>query len=115
VHWPRRNLAPMPLRGTCRWSVLPAYICMLRTNRDGADIQSRMFAPLYGVPEDPATGSANVALIGLLAQLCSEPDLHLEKTIGQGIEMGWPSRLIASAHKSAGTVTRPTLAAHACR
>ena len=35
----------------------------------GADIQSRMFAPLFGVPEDPATGSANVhpdarALVG---------------------------------------------------
>jgi trans-2,3-dihydro-3-hydroxyanthranilate isomerase len=75
------------------------------TSRDGADIQSRMFAPLYGVPEDPATGSANVALIGLLAQLRSEPDLHLEKTIRQGIEMGRPSRLTASAHKNAGTVT----------
>jgi trans-2,3-dihydro-3-hydroxyanthranilate isomerase len=71
----------------------------------GADIQSRMFAPLYGVPEDPATGSANVALIGLLAQLRSELDLHLEKTITQGIEMGRPSRLTASAHKSAGRVT----------
>jgi trans-2,3-dihydro-3-hydroxyanthranilate isomerase len=64
-----------------------------------------MFAPLYGVPEDPATGSANVALIGLLAQLRSEPDLRLEKTITQGIEMGRPSRLAASADKSAGTVT----------
>jgi trans-2,3-dihydro-3-hydroxyanthranilate isomerase len=72
---------------------------------DGADIQSRMFAPLYGVPEDPATGSANVALIGLLAHLHSEADLHLEKTIRQGIEMGRPSRLMASADKSAGRVT----------
>ena len=48
---------------------------------DGADIQSRMFAPLYGVPEDPATGSANVALIGLLAHLHPEADLRLTKTI----------------------------------
>ena len=31
---------------------------------EGADFQSRMFAPLHGVFEDPATGSANVALIG---------------------------------------------------
>jgi trans-2,3-dihydro-3-hydroxyanthranilate isomerase len=77
----------------------------VQTGRNGADIQSRMFAPLYGVPEDPATGSANVALIGLLAQLRSEPDLRLEKTITQGIEMGRPSRLAASAVKSAGTVT----------
>jgi len=75
------------------------------TSHDSADIQSRMFAPLYGVPEDPATGSANVALIGLLAQLRSEPDLHLEKVIRQGIEMGRPSRLMASSHKSAGTLS----------
>jgi len=78
------------------------YVC---NSSDGADIQSRMFAPLYGVPEDPATGSANVALIGLLAHLHPEADLRLTKTIRQGIEMGRPSWLIASADKSAGRVT----------
>ncbi len=77
----------------------------VHTGRDGIDIQSRMFAPLHGVPEDPATGSANVALIGLLAQLRPEPDLRLEKIIAQGIEMGRPSRLEALAEKSAGKVT----------
>jgi len=34
-----------------------------------------MFAPLYGIPEDPATGSGNVALAGLLASLRREPDV----------------------------------------
>ena len=34
---------------------------------DEFDIRARMFAPLDGVPEDPATGSANCALAGLLA------------------------------------------------
>ena len=75
-------------------------------DRDGFDIQSRMFAPLAGVPEDPATGSANVALIGLLAQLRPERDLRLQKTIVQGIEMGRPSRLEALAEKSEGKVVR---------
>ena len=42
---------------------------------DDVDIQARMFAPLYGVPEDPATGSANVTLVGLLASLRGERDL----------------------------------------
>jgi trans-2,3-dihydro-3-hydroxyanthranilate isomerase len=74
--------------------------------RDGIDIQSRMFAPLAGVPEDPATGSANVALIGLLAKLRPEPDLRLQKTIAQGVEMGRPSRLEALAEKSAGKVVQ---------
>ena len=77
----------------------------VRDSSDGADIQSRMFAPLYGVPEDHATGSANVASIGLLAHLHPEADLRFEKTIRQGIEMGRPSLLMATADKSAGRVT----------
>jgi trans-2,3-dihydro-3-hydroxyanthranilate isomerase len=71
----------------------------------GVEIQSRMFAPLFGVPEDPATGSANVALIGLLAQLRPEPDLVLSRVIGQGFDMGRPSILNAAAEKKAGTVS----------
>ena len=70
----------------------------------GVEIQSRMFAPLYGVPEDPATGSANITLIGLLAHNAKEKDLVLSKTIGQGFDMGRPSILQASAEKKAGKV-----------
>lgn len=77
----------------------------VHTGRDGVDIQSRMFAPLHGVPEDPATGSANVTLIGLLAHLRPEPNLRLQKVIAQGIEMGRPSRLETLAEKSNGKVT----------
>jgi trans-2,3-dihydro-3-hydroxyanthranilate isomerase len=69
------------------------------------DIRARMFAPHHGIPEDPATGSANVALIGLLAKLRPEPDLQLSKTIAQGVEMGRPSLLYAEAEKSGGAVT----------
>ncbi|MBV8120743.1 MAG: PhzF family phenazine biosynthesis protein, partial [Alphaproteobacteria bacterium] len=72
----------------------------------GVDIRARMFAPLHGVPEDPATGSANVALAGLLASLHPEPDLNLELRIAQGIEMGRPSLLEASAEKRGGRVTQ---------
>jgi trans-2,3-dihydro-3-hydroxyanthranilate isomerase len=73
-----------------------------------ADIEARMFAPLYGVIEDPATGSANVALIALLATLRAEPDLRLERKISQGVDMGRPSLLIASAEKRGGKI----IAAH---
>ena len=68
------------------------------------DIQSRMFAPEHGIPEDPATGGANVALIGLLAHLRPEPDLTLHKIIGQGFDMGRPSILVAASEKKAGKV-----------
>ena len=70
----------------------------------GVDIRARMFAPLHGVAEDPATGSANVALAGLLASLRPEPELSLKLRIAQGIEMGRPSLLEASAEKRDGRV-----------
>jgi trans-2,3-dihydro-3-hydroxyanthranilate isomerase len=69
------------------------------------DIRARMFAPHHGIPEDPATGSANVALIGLLASLRPEQDLKLSKTIAQGVEMGRASILKAEAEKKDGVVT----------
>jgi trans-2,3-dihydro-3-hydroxyanthranilate isomerase len=71
----------------------------------GADLESRMFAPLYGVPEDPATGSANVALIGLLAKLRPEPELTLSRAISQGVDMGRPSLMETMAEKRGGHVT----------
>ncbi|MBI2739387.1 MAG: PhzF family phenazine biosynthesis protein [Rhodospirillales bacterium] len=70
----------------------------------GVEVQSRMFAPLYGVPEDPATGSSNVVLIGLLAHFRPETDLRLSKTMGQGFDMGRPSILEGAAEKKAGHV-----------
>lgn len=72
---------------------------------EGAHFQSRMFAPLHGVYEDPATGSANVALVGLLAHLRPELSLRLEVSIGQGVELGRPSLLRAVAEKADGIVT----------
>jgi trans-2,3-dihydro-3-hydroxyanthranilate isomerase len=80
---------------------------LIYTQGDDPDIniRARMFAPLKGIPEDPATGSANVALIGLLAKLRAEPDLQLSKTIAQGVEMGRPSLLEAEAEKRGGVVT----------
>ncbi|MGA7791312.1 MAG: PhzF family phenazine biosynthesis protein [Xanthobacteraceae bacterium] len=78
----------------------------------GFDIQSRMFAPLFGVPEDPATGSANVALVGLLASLRAERDLKLELRIAQGVDMGRPSLLLAAAEKRDGRLTALTIGGH---
>ena len=73
--------------------------------KDGEiDVHTRMFAPEHGIPEDPATGAANVALIGVLAHHRPESDITLAKTIGQGFDMGRPSVLQASAEKKAGTV-----------
>jgi trans-2,3-dihydro-3-hydroxyanthranilate isomerase len=87
-------------------SKYPATSTLIYTQVDEGDIhvRARMFAPHRGIPEDPATGSANVALIGLLAKLRPEQDLHLSKTIAQGVEMGRPSILLAEAEKKDGSV-----------
>ena len=81
------------------------FLLYVKDQSGGFDLQARMFAPLYGVPEDPATGSANVILAGLLASLRPEPDLRLELRIGQGFDMGRPSSLAAAAEKRNGKVT----------
>jgi trans-2,3-dihydro-3-hydroxyanthranilate isomerase len=64
-----------------------------------------MFAPLDGVPEDPATGSANCALAGLLAHYDKAAEGDFRWRIAQGVEMGRPSLLEARSEKRGGTVT----------
>ncbi|HEX5321364.1 MAG TPA: PhzF family phenazine biosynthesis protein [Stellaceae bacterium] len=81
----------------------------LRDGADGIDIRTRMFAPLHGVPEDPATGSANLALVGLLASLRPEPDLTLNLRMAQGVEMGRPSFLDGSVEKRGGRLGLPRI------
>jgi trans-2,3-dihydro-3-hydroxyanthranilate isomerase len=95
-------------------SKLPSTSILLYTlvNEEGIDIRARMFAPLHGIAEDPATGSANVALIGLLAQLRPEHDLTLSKTVAQGVEMGRPSLLFTTAEKQQGIVTATYVGGH---
>jgi trans-2,3-dihydro-3-hydroxyanthranilate isomerase len=66
--------------------------------RDGESIRARMFAPLHGVLEDPATGSANVTLGALLLSLSGEAEARYE--IVQGVEMGRPSLLRVAARRA---------------
>jgi trans-2,3-dihydro-3-hydroxyanthranilate isomerase len=58
-------------------------------------VHVRMFAPLHGVPEDPATGSANGALGAYLVHHRAVPltgrTVHIVSE--QGSELGRPSRL----------------------
>jgi trans-2,3-dihydro-3-hydroxyanthranilate isomerase len=72
---------------------------------DEFDLRCRMFAPYDGVPEDPATGSANCALAALLTQQRSEASGSFDYHIAQGVEMGRPSVLEARTEKRDGMVT----------
>jgi trans-2,3-dihydro-3-hydroxyanthranilate isomerase len=66
--------------------------------------RARMFAPLAGIMEDPATGAANIALAGLLLHLAGGSALVLE--VEQGIEMGRPSELHLAARREADGAIR---------
>jgi trans-2,3-dihydro-3-hydroxyanthranilate isomerase len=83
--------------------VMPDVYLYIRAS-DGFDIRARMFAPLSGVPEDPATGSANCTLAGLLAHYSRQLNGNFSWRIAQGVEMGRPSTLIARAEKKDGVV-----------
>ena len=72
-----------------------------RRGGDATRLAARMFAPLGGILEDPATGSANAALAALLTSLAPGENADLSYEILQGVEMGRPSQIIASARKTA--------------
>ena len=87
----------------------PSYIHIYCTDVKDFDIRCRMFAPLDGVPEDPATGSANAALIALLSHCDQRSDLEDKWKISQGSEIGRPSVLHGRAQKIGGTVNEVNL------
>lgn len=64
----------------------------------GAKIRARMFAPLAGTVEDPATGSAATPLAALLLSLGKEQSAEFDIT--QGVEMGRPSLLHVAARRT---------------
>ena len=82
----------------------------VRRNGDATTLRTRMFGPLGGVLEDPATGSANAALSALLTSLAPGEDVALHFEIEQGIEMGRPSLLIGGARKTAEGAVLATVA-----
>jgi len=83
--------------------VTPDIHLYLRSH-DDYDIRARMFAPLDGVLEDPATGSANCALAALLT--ACDPEFATGGTwrIAQGIEMGRASTLDARTAREDGRI-----------
>jgi trans-2,3-dihydro-3-hydroxyanthranilate isomerase len=79
-------------------------ILLYTRSADEFDLRARVFAPFDGVPEDPATGSANCALAGLLSHYGEASNGTASWRIAQGVEMGRPSVLVAGADKRAGVV-----------
>ncbi len=65
-------------------------------------LHARMFAPLDGIPEDPATGSATAATLALLTETEPAPDFECRWRVHQGDDMGRPSIMLGATAKRAG-------------
>ena len=80
------------------------YVFSLETRDPEATVHGRLFAPAYGIPEDPATGSAVGPLGGYLVEHGVVKIGQGERiTVEQGLEMGRPSRLEVEVEGSAGS------------
>jgi trans-2,3-dihydro-3-hydroxyanthranilate isomerase len=105
IERPRINTAGFDRLCEFLGSPIRASLYLYARVSDGADLRVRMFAPLSGVPEDPATGSAGCAVAGLLSHHHRNESGDFSFRIAQGVEMGRPSLLLARAAKSNGSVT----------
>ncbi|MEV2238107.1 PhzF family phenazine biosynthesis protein [Micromonospora sp. NPDC049891] len=93
------------------WS--PHVYVLAGTPGDDANVYSRFFAPALGVEEDPATGSAAASLVASLARRSPGRNRTHRMTISQGVVMGRPSTLHATAHTEDGTLTEVIVGGHA--
>lgn len=78
------------------------FIFSPETYDEANDLNARMFADYYGIPEDPATGSANGCLAGYLLKhhYCGTGEIDVR--VEQGYEIGRPSLLYVRAKASEG-------------
>ncbi len=68
------------------------------------DLNVRVFADYYGVPEDPATGSGNGCLAGYLAHYQYFGEDLVDIKVEQGYEIGRPSLLLLRAEEREGKI-----------
>jgi len=74
------------------------FLFTFETESPEATVHCRMFAPHFGIPEDPASGAALGALAAYLVKhRLARPGQKLTFIGEQGLEMGRPSRLYVDA------------------
>lgn len=81
------------------------YVIAMDPELPGSQVRARMYAPGISVPEDPATGSAAVALGGYLGARDRTAEGTLRWVVEQGFEMGRPSLLHVEVDKAGGRIT----------
>lgn len=70
----------------------------------GCQISARVFVDWYGVPEDPATGSANGCLAAWLVQHRWFDDDAIDARVEQGVGLGRPSVLHLRAMRTSSAI-----------
>lgn len=87
-----------------RWWASSVFVFTFDTEIPESQVRARMFAPAFGIVEDPATGGAASALAGYL---CDQEgrDGSFRWQIEQGFEMGRPSLIELEAGRSGGAIT----------
>ena len=68
------------------------------------DLSVRVFVDYYGIPEDPATGSANGCLAGYLTKHRYFGQNRIDVRVEQGHEIGRPSLLYLKAEEKADEI-----------
>ena len=74
------------------------------THKKENDLNVRVFADYYGVPEDPATGSANGCLAGYLVRHRYFGKDRIDIRVEQGYEIGRPSLLLLKGESREGKI-----------
>ncbi len=87
------------------------YVFTQTSDERGVDFAARMFSPGMGISEDPATGAAAAALIGLIAR--HSADGQHEYRLRQGHEMGRPSLIELQVRKADDKLVHGGIGGHA--
>jgi trans-2,3-dihydro-3-hydroxyanthranilate isomerase len=74
------------------------------TYSDLNDLSVRVFAHSLGIPEDPATGSANGCLAGYLVEYAYYGSGKIDVRVEQGYEIARPSLLLLQAAQNEGKI-----------
>jgi trans-2,3-dihydro-3-hydroxyanthranilate isomerase len=92
---------------------MSAFMFCRETVERGHAFHARMFAPLGGILEDPATGSAVAAFAGVLAHVTHMADGTHAFVIEQGYEMGRPSLIHLAMTVQGGQLVAAAIAGEA--
>jgi trans-2,3-dihydro-3-hydroxyanthranilate isomerase len=92
-----------------------AFLYCRETVHTTSGLHARMFMPFGGVPEDPATGSAAVALAGAIHRFDTPPDGFHRRVIEQGFEMSRPSLITLTLEVDGQKLHNVRIGGHAVR